>query len=190
MSEDSKEVLWARRNPALEFWGEFQGFPGGKVEDNDLQTEVKNCVDAETAKLIACAAREMFEEVGVLLARNGDKLTQGQRKSLHDDLISGRNTFAEILESWGLWLDAANFHYTGFWTTPESSPIRFKTHFFICICPPKQKPYRAITELHEIEFIKPAKALELWQESKTPVVPPFLVSLRELAKTLKQEKRN
>ncbi len=183
LNQDSTKVLWARRNPKLKFLGGFHGFIGGKVDKSDVQTDVRNCADTETAKFIACATREMFEEIGVLLVRNGDKLTIGQRVSLHDDLISGRSTFAEILELWGLWIDAEDFTHTGFWTTPEFSPIRFKTHFFIAKCPTKQEPYQAITEMQEIEFIDAQKAVDMWEKSKVLIAPPVLISLQELAKS-------
>lgn len=183
VNADLTKVLWARRNPELKFLGGFHGFTGGKLDESDPETEVRNCSNAEMKSLIACAARETFEEIGVLLVRNGDKLTQGQRKSLHDDLISGRSTFAEILELWGLWIDAEDFTHTGFWTTPEFSPMRFKTHFFIAVCPPRQTPYRAITELQEIEFIDAREALEMWSRSKVLIAPPILISLKELAKS-------
>lgn len=181
---DAGEVLWAQRNPALKFLGGYHAFPGGKLDAPDEQVRVENCQDAHLAKFIACAARETFEEIGVLLVRNGDKLTVGQRASLHDDLISGRMTFAEILELWGLWIDAADFFYTGFWTTPPFSPLRFKTRFFLAVCPPKQKPYRAISELQNIEFIKPVDALELWKNSKVLIAPPVFISLQSLTENL------
>ena len=174
------KVLWARRNPKLKFLGGFHSFPGGKVDESDSLSEVRNST-RENAKYIACAVRELFEEVGVLLVRNGDKLTSGQIVSLHDDLISGRNTFAGILDLWGLWIDAEDFKYTGVWTTPEFSPIRFKTHFFLARCPPKQKPYPAITELQEIEFIDPKEGIDQWAKSKVLIAPPVLISLKELA---------
>ena len=183
LNQDLTKVLWARRNPKLKFLGGFHGFIGGKVDKSDELTDVRHCETPEMTKAIACAAREMFEEIGVLLVRNGDKLTNGQRVSLHDDLISGRSTFAEILELWGLWIDAKDFTYTGFWTTPEFSPIRFKTHFFLAVCPPKQKPYQAITEMQEIEFIDAQKAVEMWEKSKVLIVPPVLFPLQELAKS-------
>lgn len=183
LNENLTEVLWAKRNPKLKFLGGFHGFVGGKVDASDAQTEVRNYGEnVEMKKFIACAAREMFEEIGVLLVRNGDKLTVGQRKSLHDDLISGRNTFAEILEFWNLWIDAEDFTYTGFWTTPEFSPMRFKTHFFIAVCPTKQTPYQAISEMQDIEFIEFQKALESWKTSKVLIAPPVLISLRALHK--------
>ncbi len=183
------KVLWAQRNPKLKFLGGFHGFPGGKVDEDDAVIEVRNCENPENARFIAAAAREVFEEIGVLLVRNGEKLTNGQRVSLHDDLISGRFKFSEILETWGLWLDVEDFQYTGFWTTPEFSPMRFKTHFYLAICPSKQIPYPAITELQKIEFIEPKTALELWSKSKVLIAPPVLIGLRELADNLTADER-
>ena len=185
---DAGEVLWAQRNPLLKFLGGYHAFPGGKLEASDEKVRVENCEDENLAKFIACAARETFEEIGVLLVRNGDKLTSGQRASLHDDLISGRMTFAEILELWGLWIDATDFFYTGFWTTPTFSPVRFKTRFFLALCPPKQKPFAAISELQNIEFIKPTDALELWKNSKVLIAPPVFISLQTLAAEKKDSK--
>ena len=43
----------------------------------------------------------------------------------------------EILDDWDLWIDARDFFYTGHWTTPQFSPVRFKTRFFMAVCPPK-----------------------------------------------------
>ena len=141
------KVVWARRNPKLKFLGGFHAFPGGKADADDHAIGVAGSRDPEIAGMLTCAVREVFEEVGVLLVRGGEKLTKGQRASLHDDLISSRSSFAEILADWGLWIDAEDFLYSGFWTTPQFSPVRFKTHFFIAECPMKQTPYAAITEL-------------------------------------------
>lgn len=175
------QVLWAQRNPQLKFLGGWHAFPGGKVENSDAEIDVKNCADEDLAKFIVSAVRELFEEVGVLIVRNGEKLTKGQRASLHDDLISGRSTFAEILAHWNLWIDAQDFLYTGFWTTPNFSPIRFKTRFFIANCPEKQMPYAAITEMQKPEFIAPKDALKRWKNSEVLIAPPVLISLKFLA---------
>ncbi len=180
LKSEGGEVLWAQRNPSLKFLGGYHAFPGGKLEPSDENVRVENCQDSQLAKFIACAARETFEEIGVLLVRHGEKLTIGQRASLHDDLISNRMTFAEILKLWDLWIDAEDFFYTGFWTTPPFSPVRFKTRFFLAVCPPKQKPFAAISELQNIEFIKPTDALELWKNSQVLIAPPVLISLQTL----------
>ena len=188
INEAGDEVLWARRNPNLAFLGGWHAFPGGKLEASDALIEVKNCEDPELEQFIVCAVREAFEEVGVLIVRNGEKLTRGQRASLHDDLISGRMTFGEILTHWNLWIDAKDFYYTGFWTTPNFSPVRFKTRFFLVVCPPKQTPFAAITELENVEFIAPKDALERWKDSQVLISPPVLLSLKTLAAEIPDSK--
>ena len=177
------KVLLAQRNPKISFLGGWHAFSGGKLDKSDAEIEIKNCKDIELQQFIVCAVRELFEEVGVLLVRNGDKLTKGQRASLHDDLISGRSSFKEILDHWGLWIDAADFAYTGYWTTPQFSPVRFKTRFFIATCPPKQEPYEAITEMQNLEFIEPNEALQRWENGDILISPPVLISLQELSST-------
>jgi endoribonuclease LACTB2 len=177
------KVLLAQRNPNLRFLGGWHAFPGGKLDKPDSEIDVKNCEDMELQQFIVCAVRELFEEVGVLIVRGGDKLTKGQRASLHDDLVSGRSTFKDILDSWNLWIDAEDFGYTGFWTTPHFSPIRFKTRFFIADCPDKQTPYEAISEMQNIEFVTPNEALNRWEKSEILISPPVLITLQELAKS-------
>lgn len=176
-----EKVLWAQRNHALKFLGGWHAFPGGKLEATDAEIRVENSTNSELDKFIVCAVRETFEEVGVLLVRGGEKLTRGQFASLHDDLISGRMSFREILEHWELRIHAEDFFYTGFWTTPQFSPVRFKTRFFLAKCPPKQKPYAAITELENVEFIEPEEALKHWKKSEVIISPPVLITLKELA---------
>lgn len=177
------KVLLAQRNPNLKFLGGWHAFSGGKLDKPDCDIEVKNCKDIELQRFIVCAVRELFEEVGVLLVRGGDKLTKGQRASLHDDLISGRSTFKEVLDGWNLWIEGEDFNYTGFWTTPNFSPVRFKTRFFIADCPPKQMPYEAISEMQNIEFITPHEALNRWKQSEILISPPVLITLQELSKS-------
>lgn len=181
LNEAGDQVLWARRNPQLAFLGGWHAFPGGKLEASDAEVKVVSCENRDLEKYIVCAVREAFEEAGVLLARNGDKLTRGQRASLHDDLISGRMTFGEILSHWNLHIDASDFFYTGFWTTPPFSPVRFKTRFFLAVCPPKQQPYAAISELENVEFIRANDALTRWRRSEVLISPPVLLSLKTLA---------
>lgn len=181
--EKDGKVLWAQRNPKIKFLGGWHAFPGGKLENSDAEIAVKNCENKDLQRFIVSAVREIFEEVGVLLVRNGDKLTKGQRASLHDDLISERSSFKEILDDWGLWIDATDFLYTGFWTTPQFSPVRFKTRFFIAECPRKQTPYAAISELQNIEFITPNEALNRWKKSEVLISPPVLISLQVLAES-------
>jgi glyoxylase-like metal-dependent hydrolase (beta-lactamase superfamily II) len=115
--------------------------------------------------------------------RGADKITKGQRASLHNDLIGGIFSFAEILATWGLWIDARDFRYVGYWTTPAFSPLRFKTRFFAAVCPRRQEP-RTFGEFVEGDFVAPADALSLWERSEILISPPVLISLQILQDTL------
>lgn len=189
LNQDKTKVLWAQRNPNIKFLGGWHAFPGGKVEESDAEIRIRNCADVALEKFIVAAVRECFEEVGVLLVRNGEKLTKGQRASLHSDLLSGVFTFAEILADWNLWIDAQDFSYAGFWTTPQFSPVRFKTRFFVAQCPVKQMPYAAIDEMRNVEFTESRTALERWEKSEVLISPPVLLTLQTLSDGVQAHKQ-
>ena len=182
---DKPEVFWVKRSTKLVFLGGYRAFPGGQRETNDAEVIVRNCDDAEQSAMISCAARELFEEVSVMLARGSETLTVGQRASLLDDLESGRMSWSELLEHYGLSLDANDFTFAGRWLTPPFAPRRFDTWFFLATCPPKQEPH--ITEDSELEsgeWIAALDAYAQWQRSEIIVVPPVLHAMRTLAKGL------
>src|SRR5437773_6280056 len=137
---NNPEVFWVKRSPKLAFLGGFYAFPGGQAESSDREAPIENCEDHERAAMISCAARETFEEIGILLARGADTLTAGQRRSLLDDLESARMSWPELLRHFGLHLDASDFTFVGRWVTPPFAPRRFDTWFFLVKCPAKQEP--------------------------------------------------
>jgi len=176
------EVFWARRGAALSFQGGFQAFPGGQRDAADAQVPVASCDDdAERRQMIACAARELFEETGVLAARGADSLTRGQLESLYDDLASGRMTFASLLAHYGLLVDARDFQFVGRWVTPPFSPRRFDTWFFLVRCPRKQEP-RLLTAEFDAGGWTTARAAEAsWLRSEIVAAPPVMHAVRTLA---------
>jgi len=62
------EVLWVRRGEQLRFAGGFYAFPGGRVDIQDAAVPLDGAarVGAAEAPCIVAAARELFEETGVL----------------------------------------------------------------------------------------------------------------------------
>src|SRR5215211_2649273 len=112
------EVFWVKRSDKLAFLAGFHAFPGGQIDASDAEVVVKNAPNPETAAMISGAARELFEELGVLVVRGGDTLTKGQRVSLLDDLENGRVTWPELLNNYQLHLDAHDFTFAGRWVTP------------------------------------------------------------------------
>ncbi|HEX8889348.1 MAG TPA: MBL fold metallo-hydrolase [Pyrinomonadaceae bacterium] len=176
------EVFWVQRSERMAFLGGFHAFAGGQRDVSDAETQVENCEDAERAAMIACAARELFEELRVLVARGAETLTKGQRASLLDDLESARMTFPELLKHYGLHLDAKDFTFVGRWVTPPFSPRRFDTLFFIVNCPAKQEPIvTGDAELSSGEWIEAREAVARWRRSEVLIVPPMLHALETLA---------
>ncbi|HEV2705404.1 MAG TPA: MBL fold metallo-hydrolase, partial [Pyrinomonadaceae bacterium] len=180
---DEPEVYWAKRSERLAFLGGFYAFPGGQREEQDAATPVENAADREQATMIACAARELFEELGVLVARGVETLTKGQLASVLDDLTSGRMTFAELLAHYGLRLDAGDFTFVGRWVTPPFSPRRFDTLFFLVNCPRKQQDVRLLAdgEFERGEWTSAREAYARWQRSEVLAAPPVIHALRTLA---------
>lgn len=177
------EVFWVRRSPKLVFLGGFYAFPGGQAEPADGEAPMENCGDnRERAAMISCAARETFEETGVLLARGAETLTTGQRSSLLDDLESKRMTWPELLKHYGLYLDADDFTFVGRWVTPPFAPRRFDTWFFLMNCPAKQEPHvTGDAELASGEWIGARDAWQRWERNEILAAPPVLHSLKALA---------
>lgn len=183
------EVFWVKRSTKLVFLGGFFAFPGGKAEPTDVEAPIENCKeDLERAAMISCAAREMFEETGLLLARGADTLTVGQRASLLDDLESGRMPWPELLRHYGLSLDANDFTFAGRWVTPPFAPRRFDTWFFLINCPPKQEPrVTGDAELESGEWITAHEAYERWERNEALVAPPVLHALKVLSEGLTED---
>ncbi len=179
---NNPEVFWVRRSTKLAFLGGYRAFPGGQREASDAEVAVRNCADHDTAAMISCAARELFEEVGVMLARGSQTLTVGQLVSLFDDLESGRMNWPELLVHYGLYLDANDFTFAGRWVTPPFAPRRFDTWFFLANCPPKQEPQTTEdSELESGEWIAARAAYAQWQRSEIIVVPPVLHAMKTLS---------
>src|SRR6476659_2479333 len=174
------EVFWVKRGDKLAFLGGFHAFPGGQIDASDAEVEVRNAPNPETAAMISGAARELFEELGVLAVRGGETLTKGQRKSLLDDLESARMSWPALLDHYNLNLDANDFTFVGRWVTPPFNARRFDTWFFLVTCPSKQEPHVIAGELSGGEWLPAREAYDRWMKDEVVAVPPTLHALRML----------
>ena len=130
---------------------------------------------------VSGAARELFEELGVLAVRGGETLTKGQRVSLLDDLESGRMSWPALLDHYELYLDAHDFTFVGRWVTPPFNARRFDTWFFLVTCPSRQEPNVIAGELASGEWIRAQAAYDRWMNDEVVAVPPTLHALKALA---------
>jgi ribonuclease/clavin/mitogillin len=178
---NNPEVFWVKRSDQLAFLGGFHAFPGGQIDAGDAEVVVANAPNPQTAAMISGAARELFEELGVLAARGGETLTKGQRVSLLDDLESARMSWPALLDHYELHLDASDFTFVGRWVTPPFNARRFDTWFFLVNCPPRQEPNVVAGELSGGEWLTARDAYQRWMRDEVVAVPPTLHALRNLA---------
>jgi glyoxylase-like metal-dependent hydrolase (beta-lactamase superfamily II)/8-oxo-dGTP pyrophosphatase MutT (NUDIX family) len=176
----SPEVFVVRRSPQLRFFGGFWAFPGGKVDPADLTLPVALTPDDGLNGRRAAAARELFEETGVLVARraDGSLLAADPRlESLRHDLSAQRVTFADVLATVCASLHADDFAPIGSVTTPAFQPLRFDTTFFVAALPPGQHAKVHAGELDRGEWATAAELLARWRRGRCLVSPPTVMTL-------------
>jgi len=182
----SDEVLLVRRSPELVFFGGYDAFPGGTLDPEDADTPLVNVIapngeGPDYSTFVAAAARELFEETGVLLVRGAtvgpaDVLSIARRR-----LLAGEATFAAILREGGWVVDGRDFDPICRITTPPFTPRRYDTWFFCSVRPPGARVEIWPGELVSASPLRAGNALDAWRRGERLIVPPVVLFLTELA---------
>jgi endoribonuclease LACTB2 len=175
------KVFWVKRSARLMFMPGFHAFPGGQVDEGDLNIPISNCEDEEGALMRVAAVREFFEETGILLAENAAALPGEALKTARRLLHEKARSFAEILAEHQLVLDGAGLVASGRWVTPHMAPRRFDTWFYLSWLEDNQEPLIEEGELAEGEWIRPLEALDRWKNGEIMMAPPTLHIIQTLA---------
>src|SRR5262249_4149317 len=170
---DDPKLLWVKRSDRLMFMGGFHAFPGGQLDKEDQETTVSGYTGDEAA-MRACASREVFEEMGVLLAEGAERLTAAQIAEARRALASGEKTFQQALADHDLTVNGERLVAAGRWVTPPFAPRRFDTWFFLAWLPENQEALVEPGELETAEWVRPAEALGRWQRGEIIMAPPTL----------------
>lgn len=174
-------VYWVRRHPSMAFQGNFQAFPGGQREAGDAEIDVAHGSGDEADAMRVAAVRELFEETGVLVARNAEQLDAAERREMRRRMIEEKASFGELLAENDLQIDATLLAPAGRWVTPPFSPRRFDTWFFTAWRPEGQEVELWEGELDAGEWLRPADAVAAWETGTLLVAPPILHAMRTLA---------
>lgn len=147
---DGLEVLMGRRPDTARFMPGVFVFPGGAVDPDDLA--IANALGADDATLGAlalCAVRETWEETGVIVGKRG-------RESFFDDPDATEETrqFLDDCALAGVRPAPERLLYFCHAITPELSPIRFDTRFFLCHENDTTGTARATGELPEVRWVR------------------------------------
>jgi 8-oxo-dGTP pyrophosphatase MutT (NUDIX family) len=139
-----------RRPGGADFAPDAYVFPGGAVQADD----------SEWADPIAAAAvRELFEEVGILLARRRGRFARARDCEQVRSLLTTGQTFGEALRSLGLEPAHDRLVPLARWITPAQLRRRFDARFFLARLPSGQTVHPQEGEVAEWLWIAPAKAL-------------------------------
>jgi 8-oxo-dGTP pyrophosphatase MutT (NUDIX family) len=194
------EVLLVRRHDQVAFMGGAHVFPGGRVEPADLLPDVDveasleelrarmPDVDRELATgLHVAAMRELFEEAGILLARDGTgtmvSLVPGdaaERVRVRAGVADGTIAFAGFVRSRGWHLAVEALAYVAHWVTPAIDTRRFDTRFFLAIAPAGQDATHDAGELTDSAWLRPAEAIARCVHGEIALPPPTWTMLRWL----------
>ncbi|MDQ6878913.1 MAG: NUDIX hydrolase [Candidatus Dormibacteraeota bacterium] len=144
------ELLLMRRPGGADFAPDAFVFPGGSVhpDDSDAPDPVH-----------AAAVRELFEEVGILLARKASRFAQARDCEQVRSLLADGHTFGQALRA--LRLEPAYDRLVSLtrWVTPVQMRRRFDARFFLARMPAAQTVRPHEGEVADWMWIPPAKAL-------------------------------
>ena len=185
-SDSDAEIGWA--GPAPEWWARRLRLPVGE------------------AQAVVCAAvREVFEEAGVLLAgasgdpapaglggdlaaagATGEPLVAGEVgdprwEAARQALVARESSLTSFLAAEGLSLRGDLLMPWSRWITPEFEPRRFDTYFFLAVLPEGQLARDVSGEADHTMWIRPADAVRRCEAGELVMLPPTIVTLRQLA---------
>ncbi len=191
------EVFAARRVQGMAFAGGMTVFPGGGVDaaddDPDLAwsgpapdwwAERLSCDVPRARRLVCAAARETFEECGVLLADHVDGspvADAGRYHASRESLESHEMAFSGFLARESLSLAAGRLRPFDHWVTPAVEKRRYDTRFFLAALPHGQEPDDLTSEVDLTMWARPADLLRSFREGRSMLLPPTWVQLRHLA---------
>ena len=140
---DPWELLMVRRPGGADFAPGAYVFPGGTVHEDDRGLD---------DELRAAAVREVFEETGILLARNPnvDRVRE---------LVDGGASFPDALRQAGITPDLDALVMFARWITPALLRRRFDTRFYLARMPEGQSVRPQQGEIVDWRWVSPALAL-------------------------------
>jgi glyoxylase-like metal-dependent hydrolase (beta-lactamase superfamily II)/8-oxo-dGTP pyrophosphatase MutT (NUDIX family) len=189
------EALLTHRPASMAFAGDMHVFPGGRVDaaDADPRFAARSTVNAHEAAIAlggdlpaaaalatyVAAIRELFEEVGVLLAdtgAGGDTIDAARRHLLRDAAA-----FPAIAEALDLRLRTDALVPISRWVTPPGLSRRFDTRFFVATPPEGAEATLQGDEVVAVAWRRPLDALDAMADGRLGLWLPTSTTLQQLA---------
>lgn len=159
-------VLLGVRSRALVFLGGYASFAGGRVDPEDAAHARRLFGEDDLQAILRTAAlRELYEEMGLVITGAGAVRAQ---PGLPFEAVSPP-------------IEAARLEAVGRWITPEYSPIRFDTRFFVLRVASGEDPTAADGEMEEAAWVRPEAALARYRRQDLLLPPPTRWALEAFA---------
>ncbi|GAA1174134.1 hypothetical protein GCM10009584_14150 [Ornithinimicrobium humiphilum] len=193
------EVFVLRRASSMAFAPGMVAFPGGGVDPRDADPDVPwagpspaqwaerlGTPESVARELVIAAAREVFEECGVLLAGPSAgqvvaDLTDPSWEVERQRLLARETSFGELLTGLGLVLRSDLLAARAHWRTPVCEPRRYDTRFFAARLPEGQRAAHLTTEADRVHWAVPTELLAAQRQGTEILLPPTQVMVEELA---------
>jgi len=183
-------VFMVRRNPNSVFSPGAFVFPGGAVDHSDGQpaayATARGVDDDRASRLVGqpsnglrywiAAARECFEEAGFVLGTAPPEFAEHR-----DALNAGTVAWNDIAAAHDVRLHVDELAVFAHWLTPEGSPRRYDTWFFVARAPRDQVGAHDDLEAVASEWIRPADALARARAGEIDLILPTMRTLVALA---------
>jgi 8-oxo-dGTP pyrophosphatase MutT (NUDIX family) len=183
-TSEGLQIFMVRRNARASFLPDRYVFPGGRVDDGDRDEATRrlrgSAGDVDAAYAMT-AARETFEEVGLLFA--GSPVDAGRLPGLRREMHAGNLSFGDVLERLNTTVDASQLRYFSRWITPkaEIATRRFDTRFFVARAPQDQVAEADATEVIDGRWIAPREALAAHARGEINLIFPTIKHLERIA---------
>ena len=157
------EVFLLRRSKRAGFMASAFVFPGGIEEPED------------NGDLRVTAARELFEEAGILLAKQ--PIDETKRLAMRARVAAGE-IVQTVLEQNGVDFNVGALSYFSHWLTPSAEKRRYSAQFFVAQIPAGQVPQFDNVETVQQTWVTPTDALSKARELRLP--PPQLRTFSDM----------
>jgi recombination protein RecT len=180
------EVYLARRSGRSAFVPDVYVFPGGGLDAEDASPRAIARLDrldgAVPPAFAVAAIRELFEEAGILLAREADggPPEAAALEAARESLTAGA-PFADVVETAGWTLLASSLAYYSNWITPPGLARRFDARFFAARVPEGQTAAVDAVEMHDGLWLDPADAVARSERGELALIFPTRKHIERLA---------
>ncbi len=177
-------------------------FPGGRVDEADREVAEPSWCDGvdvamrqldrvpavDAVAFHVAAIRELFEEAGVLLARDrsGQFVSligadeQARFRQYSADVHAKIRPLRDVIEREKLRLALDALVPFAHWVTPPIDVRQFDTRFFLTRVPPRQTPVHDDRETTQSIWMTPSRALHDASADIIVLPPPTWTTLREI----------